>query len=159
MTSSNKRVPLNDLDTRQPEEHLVPTLTPEVQMKCVNGVYHIEMPKLVEGKTQMGDGYAPTIQMKCQSLKACQNGEIHCCNSTVKTIVGRGRGDQTEIVECGKCRTAYVIRTKYDDNGKLYIHTAVWNVSRNLFKHSKIKRDRNYDIWVRFNTPEEKNNN
>lgn len=159
MTSSNKKVPLNGLDNQPVEEKVIPTLLPEVQMKCVNGVYHIELPKLVEGKVQLGEGYAPTIQMRCQSLKACQNGEVHCCNSVVKTIVGRGRGDQTEIVECGKCRTSYVIRTKYDDNGKLYIHTSVWDVSRNLRKCSNIKRDRNYDMWVRFNTPEEKNNN
>lgn len=156
MTYSNKK-PLNDLDNPPVDEHLVPVLSPEVQAKCVNGVYHIELPELVEGKVQLGEGYAPTIQMRCKSLHVRRPNEVHCCNSVVKTIVGRGRGDQTEIIECGKCRTAYVIRLRYDENGKLIINTSVWNTPRNLAKYCKTKRDSKYGVWAEFNTEEEKN--
>lgn len=157
MTSSSK-TPLNNMDNRPVDEHLVPTLSPEVQAKTTDGVYNIELPELVDGRVQLGEGYAPTIQMRCKSLHVKKPSEIHCCNSVVKTIVGRGRGDQTEIVECGKCRTAYVIRQRYDDNGKLTINTSVWNTPRNLDKYCTTKRDRNYGVWVQFNTDEEKNN-
>lgn len=158
MTSSNKKVPLNANEDHSTTERLVPVLSAEVEAKCVNGVYEIDLPELVEGKVQLGEGYAPTIQMRCKSLHVRRPNEVCCCNSVVKTIVGRGRGDQTEIIECGKCRTAYVIRTKYDDNGKLYIHTSVWNTPRNLDKYCSTKRDHNYGVWVEFNTEEEKNN-
>lgn len=154
MTSSKNKVPLNNMDNRPVDEHLIPVLAPEVEQAMEKGAFFIRLPELVEGKVQLGEGYAPTIQMRCQSLKACQNGEVHRCNSVVKTVVGRGRGDQTEIIECGKCRTAYVIRTKYDDNGKMYINTSVWNTPRNLDKYAEIDRDRNYGVWVRFNKPD-----
>lgn len=155
MTSSSS-TPDNNL-AHKTDEHLVPVLSEQVAAKSVNGVYKIELPELVDGRVQLGEGYAPTIQMRCQSLHVRHPNEIHCCNSVVKTIVGRGRGDQTEIVECGKCRTAYVIRTKYDDNGKLYINTSVWNTPRNLDKYCTCKRDKQYGVWVQFNT-DEKNN-
>lgn len=155
MTSSNNGTPDNIVNHTS-DEHLVPSLSKEVVKKCTNGVYKIELPELVEGKVQLGDGYAPTIQMRCQSLYTKRPNEVHCCNSVVKTIVGRGRGDQTEIVECGKCRTAYVIRTKYDENGKLIINTSVWNTPRSLDKYCKCKRDKSYGVWVEFNSDEEK---
>ena len=132
--------------------HPVPVLSKEVQEKTQDGIYKIELPKLVDYKMPYVDGKTvPAIQFRCQSLYAKKPNEICCCNSVVKTIVGGGTGDQTEIIECGKCRTAYLIRTPYNDDGTLEIKTTIWDTGRNVKAFCTMKRDKDYNTWVEFN--------
>lgn len=143
MTSPNEKNPIT------PE---VPVLSEEIAKKTVNGVYRIELPKLRDYKMPYLDGKTiPAIQFRCQSLFAKKPNEVCCCNSVVKTIIGRGTGDQTEIIECGKCRTSYIIRTRYDEEGHLEIKTTVWDTGRNVQKFCTLKRDKDYNTWVEFN--------
>lgn len=137
--------------TSPKKQPLVPVLSPEVQAKTANGVYKIELPKLVDYKFPMNGSYVPSIQFRCQSLYAKKPNEIHCCNSVVKTVIGKGTGDQTELIECGKCRTAYIVRTIYKDDGTMDIRTAIWDTGRNVKQFCEFKQDKDYNFWVEFN--------
>lgn len=134
---------------RQPK--LVPVLSEEVQAKTQDGIYKIELPKANDYKMPMNGKTVPAIQLRCQSLYAKKPNEVHCCNSVVKTIIGGGKGDQTELIECGKCRTAYIIRTTYTDDGALVLKTAVWDTGRNIKQFGEFKNDKDYNYWVEFN--------
>jgi len=48
-----------------------------------------------------------------------------------------------------------VIRTSYDDEGHLNISTSVWEVNRNIKNYCKVKRDKDYKVWLEFNTEKE----
>ncbi len=141
--------------TSPKEEQEVPILSKEVAEKTQEGIYKVELPKIVDYKFRMGEEYIPSLQFKCQSLFAKRPNEVHCCNSTVKTIIGKGSGDQTELIECGKCRTSYLIRSHYNDDGTLEIKTSVWDIGRNAKRFCSTKRDKDYNFWVEFN--QEKN--
>lgn len=129
---------------------LVPVLSEEVQAKTQDGIYKINLPEANDYKMPMNGQTVPAIQLRCQSLFAKKPNEIHCCNSVVKTIVGKGTGDQTELIECGKCRTAYLIRTIYTDDGALVLKTAIWDTGRNVKQFCDFKTDKNYNFWVEF---------
>lgn len=132
-------------------EYLVPTLSEEVAKDCVGGVFEIKKPTVQEYKFEY-DGKKPVdaLQLKCQSLFVKRPDTIHRCNSLVKTIIGGGTGDQTELIECGRCRTSYLVRTQYDDKGHLNIKVNVWDLGRNLKQYADLKRDKDYRIWVNF---------
>lgn len=136
--------------TPKPQK-LVPVLSDEVRAKTQEGIYKIELPKMVDYKMPMNGKTVPAIQMKCQSLFAKRPNEIHCCNSVVKTIIGRGTGDQTELIECGKCRTAYLVRTIYKPDGTMEVKTAIWDTGRNVKQFCEFKNDEHYNFWVEFN--------
>lgn len=129
----------------------LPKLSPEMKMKLNNGVYEIEPPRIVEYDFPMNDKTVPALQLKCNSLYVKRPNELHCCNSVVATIVGKGKGDQTELVECGKCRTSYIIRKIYHDDGTLEIKTLVWDIGRKSQQFCHLKRDDEYRCWVEFN--------
>lgn len=141
-------------------KHLVPNLSEEVKREAVGGVYGIELPELVNFRMPYPDApngeTVPAIQFKCQSLFTKSPDTLCKCNQTIKTLVGRGSGDQTEIVSCGKCRTSYLIRTTYDNEGHLKISTSVWEVNRNIKNYCKVKRDKDYKVWLEFNSEEKK---
>lgn len=133
-------------------EPQVPVLSEEIAKKTQDGIYKIELPKIRNYKMPYDKGVTvPALQFKCQSLYARKPNEVCCCNSVVKTIIGAGSGDQTEIIECGKCRTSYIIRTRYDDKGHLDIKTTVWDTGRNVKAFCTMKRDKDYNTWVEFN--------
>ena len=138
------------------------TLSKEVAEKTQAGIYKVDLPKLVDYEFRMSENeYVPSIQFKCQSLFAKHATDDHpaemcCCNSTVKTIIGKGSGDQTELIECGKCRTSYLIRSHYNDDGTLEIKTSVWDIGRNAKRYCTTKRDKDYNYWVQFDSNVEK---
>lgn len=133
-------------------DYRVPVLEPEVAEKTVDGVYKIELPTPVKSMLVIDDEEkCETIQLKCHSLYVKKGDTVCACNSTVKTIVGAGDGDQTEIVECGKCRTAYLIRTTYDDFHHLKLNISVWDTNRNIKNLSYREHDDDYNYLVRFN--------
>lgn len=134
---------------KQPK--LVPVLSDEVKAKTSDGIYKIELPKANDYKMPMNGKTVPAIQLRCQSLYAKKPNEVHCCNSVVKTIIGNGTGDQTELIECGKCRTAYLIRTQYTDDKALILKMAVWDTGRNIKQFGEFKNDKDYNYWVEFN--------
>lgn len=131
--------------------YLVPTLSDEVKKECVGGVYEIQKPTVQEYKFDY-DGKKPvdSLQLRCQSLFVKRPDEICKCNSLVKTIIGGGTGDQTELIECGRCRTSYLVRTVYDEEGHLNIRVNVWDLGRKLKQYADLKRDKDYKIWVNF---------
>ena len=131
--------------------YLVPTLSDEVKADCVGGVYEIQKPTVQEYKFDY-EGKKPvdSLQLRCQSLFVKRPNEICKCNSLVKTIIGGGTGDQTELIECGRCRTAYLVRTQYDEAGHLNIRVNVWDLGRKLKQYADLKRDKDYKIWVNF---------
>lgn len=137
--------------TSPKEEHEVPALSPEVAKDTQDGIFKIELPKIVDYKFPMDGRVIPSLQFKCQSLYAKRPNEICKCNSVIKTIVGKGTGDQTEIIECGKCRTSYLIRSHYNEDGTLEIKTSVWDIGRNAKRFCSTKRDKDYNFWVEFN--------
>lgn len=130
----------------------VPVLSPEVASKTIDNCFVIHPPRPEQSSLFVDDvEKCKTYKFKCQSLYM-RNGDImHCCNSTVKTIIGDGSGDQTEIVECGKCRTSYLIRTRYID-GKLVVNSSVWDTSRNIKNFSYRESNENADYIVKFYT-------
>ena len=153
--------PKNHKPTPFIPKHLVPNLSEEVKRASVGGVYGIDLPELVNFNMPYPDEpngeTVPAIQFKCQSLFTKSPDTLCKCNQTIKTLVGKGSGDQTEIVACGKCRTSYVIRTSYDDEGHLTISTSVWEVNRNIKNYCEVKRDKDYKVWLSFNTEKEDN--
>lgn len=128
-------------------------LSPKVEEKTdANGVYTIELPTPVKSKLVIdGKEVSDTIQLKCHSLYVRKGDTVCACNSTVKTIIGAGTGDQCEIVECGKCRTAYLIRTVYDENNHLKLNVSVWDTCRNLKNLSRREHDDDLNFQVVFN--------
>lgn len=134
-------------------EYLVPTLSEEVKKDSYNGIYEIKKPTASSYKFDY-DKSKPVdaIQLRCQSLYTKRPDEVHKCNSLIKTIIGHGTGDQTELIECGRCRTSYLVRTIYDDKGHLEIRVDVWDLGRNLKKYAELKRDKNYKVWVQFHS-------
>lgn len=141
-------------------KHLVPNLSDEVKREAVGGVYGIDLPELVNFNMPYPDEpngeTVPAIQFKCQSLFTKSPDTLCKCNQTIKTLIGRGSGDQTEIVSCGKCRTSYLIRTTYDEKGHLTVSMSVWEVNRNIKNYCEVKRDKDYKVWLSFNTEEDK---
>lgn len=137
-------------------KHLVPTLSDEVKRAAVGDVYGIEPPELVNINmpylNEPNGAFVPAIQFRCQSLFTKFPDTLCKCNQTVKTLIGKGSGDQIEIVSCGKCRTSYLIRTAYDKNGELNISTEVWEVNRNIKNYCKVKRDKEHRVWLEFNS-------
>lgn len=141
-------------DKKQPFifESKVPILDPELEAECKDGVYTIPFPTLRNGTLTIDDiETVGTIQLRCNSCFVKRPDTICKCNSTVKTIVGGGTGDQCEIVECGKCRTSYLIRTIYDDKGHLKLNVSVWDTGRNLGRFARREHNDNYDFILRFN--------
>lgn len=136
-----------------PNEPEIPVLSTEIAEQTQNGIFKIELPKVVDYKFPMDGKYIPSLQFKCQSLFAKRPNEICKCNSVIKTVIGKGTGDQTEIIECGKCRTSYLIRSHYNEDGTLEIKTSVWDTGRNVKRFCSTKRDKDYNFWVQFNEP------
>ncbi len=138
---------------RQPLPKLVPTLSEEVKTECVGGVYEIKKPTMSTYKFEYhGKEPVDAIKLHCQSLYTRRPNEVHKCNSLIKTIIGHGTGTQTELIECGRCRTSYLVTTKYADNGDIDIIVNVWDLGRNLKQYAELKRDKNYKVWVSFNS-------
>ena len=131
--------------------HEVPVLDEDVAKATSEGIYKIELPKIEEYKFPMDGSFIPSLQFRCQSLYAKRPNEVCKCNSVVKTVIGKGTGDQIELIECGKCRTSYLIRTHYNDDGTMEIKTSVWDTGRNIKKFCTTKRDKDYNFWVKFN--------
>lgn len=133
-------------------ERKIPHLSADVEAKTKDGIYQIDLPTL-QPSTLKIDGVekTDTIQLRCNSLYLRSGEHIHCCNSTVKSIVGNGTGDQTEIIECAKCRTSYLIRQRYI-NGKLELKMSVWDTSRNIKNCSFHQHDKQGNYLVKFNT-------
>lgn len=130
----------------------VPSLDSEVKNACVDGVYKIDLPTLKGGELKVeGENICKTIQLRCNSCYVKHPDTICKCNSTVKTIVGGGTGDQCEIVECGKCRTSYLIRTQYDEKGHMKLNISVWDTGRNIKSFSRREHDDDYNFLLRFN--------
>lgn len=147
MTSRNLQV------TTTPEyEHKIPVLDSSVKNAIKDGVYKIDLPTLKKSKLMIdGKAQCGTIQLRCNSCYVKHPDTICKCNSTVKTIVGGGTGDQCEIIECGKCRTSYLVRTQYDEEGKLHLNVSVWDTGRNLKNFSRREHNENLDFLLRFN--------
>lgn len=134
-------------------EYRIPVLSLDVAEATKDGVYTIERPIPVKSTLVIDDKErCSTVQLRCNSLYVKKGDVVHKCNSTVKTIIGRGTGDQTEIIECGKCRTSYLIRTQYDEAGHLTLSMSVWDTNRNIKNLSYREHDDDYNYMVRFNT-------
>lgn len=139
--------------TRVEVPRKVPILDDAVKKECdKDGVYTIKLPELENSKLIIdGEPVCNTILLRCQSLHVRQPDTICKCNSVVKTIVGGGTGDQCEIIECGKCRTAYLVRTIYDKEGHLKLNVSVWDTGRNLRPFAKRTHDDDYNFKMKFN--------
>ena len=133
--------------------HLVPNLSPEVQKETdENKVYSIKNPTQQKGSLcVVGVPTQDMIQLRCNSLNVKKPDTVCKCNSVVKTIIGNATGDQIDIVECGKCRTSYLVRTRRDENGELKITAKVWDISRNLKNFVTMMHNDDYDFLVKFN--------
>lgn len=139
--------------SKKPEyPYKVPQLESEVKNKCKDGVFKIDLPTLKNSELVMdGEKVCNTIQLRCNSCYVKHPDTVAKCNSVVKTIVGGGTGDQCEIVECGKCRTSYLIRTIYDEEGHLKLNVSVWDTGRNIKSFSRREHDDDYNFLLRFN--------
>lgn len=148
----------NRLQVTKPQEyeHKIPILDTAVKNACVDGVYKIDLPTLKKSRLVIdGQDKCGTIQLRCNSCYVKHPDTICKCNSTVKTIVGGGTGDQCEIIECGKCRTSYLVRTIYDEQGKLHLNISVWDSGRNIKNFSRREHNEQLDFLLRFNKEEE----
>lgn len=131
----------------------VAILDEEVVKACdKDGVYTVNLPELQNSELELdGQKICKTILLRCQSLYVKQPDTICKCNSVVKTIVGGGTGDQCEIIECGKCRTSYLVRTIYDKEGHLKMNVSVWDTGRNLRPFTRRSHDDDYNFKLEFN--------
>lgn len=130
----------------------IPTLDPEVEAACKDGVYKIELPTVKGSELTIdGEKVCKTLQLWCNSCFVKHPDTVCKCNSVVKTVVGGGTGDQCEIIECGKCRTSYLIRSVYDEEGHLKFNISVWDTGRNLKSFSRREHDDDYNFLLRFN--------
>lgn len=139
--------------SKKPEyPYKIPQLDSEVKNAIKDDLYLIERPTIKKSTLTMdGDRVCGTIQLRCNSCYVKHPDTVCKCNSVVKTIVGGGTGDQCEIVECGKCRTAYLIRTIYDDENRLHLNMSVWDTGRNIKNFSRREHDDDYNFLLRFN--------
>lgn len=130
-------------------KHLIPNIDHTVMERCdKNGYYQVEPPTPKEGKlVVVGVPSQDMTQFSCNSLYVKKPDTVCKCNSVVTTLVGQPTGDHTQIIECGKCRTSYIMRTV---NGKTTIK--VWDISRNLknFVEPFVADKKHY--VVKFNT-------
>lgn len=129
----------------------IPALSAELVAKLNNGVYEITPPDIINYPMPLGDRVVPALKLKCRSLFVYRPDTLQCCNSVVTTIIGEGSGDQTELIECGKCRTSYLVRKHYKEDGSLEIRATVWEIGRGCQKFCELKRDSDYHCWVEFN--------
>lgn len=138
---------------KKPEyPYKIPQLDNEVKNACKDGLYLIELPTLKKSELVMeGEKVCHTIQLRCNSCYVKHPDTVCKCNSVVKTIVGGGTGDQCEIIECGKCRTSYLVRTIYDNEGHLKLNVSVWDTGRNIKSFSRREHDDDYNFLLRFN--------
>lgn len=144
------------LSKPQTYEHKIPILDGPVRNAIKDGVYKIELPTLKKSRLMIdGQDQCGTIQLRCNSCYVKHPDTICKCNSTVKTIIGAGTGDQCEIIECGKCRTSYLVRTQYDDEGHMKLNISVWDTGRNIKNFSRREHNDDLDFLLRFNEPEE----
>lgn len=141
------------LNKRPELPRLIPVLSEEVKTGCVGGVYEIGKPTITSYKFEYhGQEPVDALQLHCQSLYTRRPNEIHKCNSLIKTIIGHGSGTQTELIECGRCRTSYLVTTKYLENGDIDIIVNIWDLGRNLKQYAELKRDSEHRVWVSFHS-------
>lgn len=127
--------------SQSPSKPAVP-MTPEALGRTKDGKFHIYQPEIVNGKMDFGSYDCATLRLLCQSAYMNKDGEISVCHNPFFTVVGQGLGDQTQIVECGKCRTQYIIRRKYNEQGNLTFSTSVWAIGRKVETKGKLWTDR-----------------
>lgn len=141
---------------KKPEyPYKIPKLDGEVRNAIKDDLYLIQPPTPKKGgltiDTVDGPKLCHTIQLRCNSCFVKHPDTVCKCNSVVKTVVGGGTGDQCEIIECGKCRTSYLIRTIYDDGGHMKLNVSVWDTGRNIKCFSHREHDDDYNFLLRFN--------
>lgn len=135
-----------------PREYKIPHLDPAVAKETKNGEYKLKPPTEELGEIIItGRKPVPAVRLHCNSLITYHPDTIVKCNSCIKTILCDGTGDQTEIIECGKCRTSYLVRTRFSDTGQLKIDCAVWDISRNVKNYCFATTNQDGDFIVRFN--------
>lgn len=123
------------------------------------GRFRIDRPQIVDGSMTFGPNKVSTLRYICQSAYMMKDGTIDVCRNPFKTVVGRGTGDQTEIVECGKCRTQYIVRSKYSALGSLEVQTSVWDIGRKIAAEGFLWTDKSdYTSYIKFNLQSDKNN-
>lgn len=121
------------------------------------GRYRIDRPEVVDGSMTFGPNTVKTLRFICQSAYMMKDGTVDVCHNPFKTIVGGGTGDQTEIVECGKCRTQYIVRTKYGYLGTLELQTSVWDIGRKIAAEGRLWTDKtDYTSYIKFKLKDEK---
>lgn len=133
-------------------EYKIPRLDKAVAEETVNGEYKINTPTEVHSKLNLSsEDPKSVVRLNCNSLITYSPDTIVKCNSCVGTILYGGTGDQTEIIECGKCRTSYLVRTRFDDEGVPHISCAIWDISRNVKNYCFATSNDKGDFIVRFN--------
>ena len=116
-----------------------------------NGRFHIRPLEIVNGEMDFGSYKQKTLRFICQSAYMNREGVISVCKNPCKTVVGGGTGDQTEIIECGHCRTQYIIRTRYNEQGNVNFSTSVWAIGRKVEEKGKLWTDRNdWESYIKF---------
>lgn len=133
-------------------EHKIPRLDSAVSSEVVNSEYKIKTPLKTPGEISLTSrDPVAVVRLNCQSLITYSPDTIVKCNSCVKTIFTGGSGDQTEIIECGKCRTSYLVRTQFDDKGQPIVDCAIWDISRNVKNYGFVKTNDAGDFIIKFN--------
>lgn len=135
--------------------HLIPTIDSEVKKACnEEDEFVITSPTVSKGVLAMaGVPVQDSYCLKCHSVCVKKPNTVCKCNSTITTIIGKVAGEQVQIVECGKCRSAYLVRTKEGEKGEPQISAQIWDVSRNLKNFAEVfplAPDRS-SLVVRFN--------
>ena len=104
----------------------------------VDGKFHLYLPTISKGEMDFGKYKQKTLRFICQSAYVNKEGQVSICNNPFKDVVGGGTGDQTEIVHCDKCRTQYIIRTRYNEAGNVNFSTSVWAIGRKVAELGKL---------------------
>lgn len=118
-----------------------------------NGKFHIYPLEIVKGEMDFGKYKQNTLRFICQSAYVNKEGKVSICKNPCLTVVGGGTGDQTKIIECGKCRSQYIVRTQYNDAGNVHFMTSVWAIGRKVSQLGKLWTDRkDWESYIDFNT-------
>lgn len=132
------------------ENYLVPEfIEPEMLEMLDRGIGKIVPPTLKEA--HLGDADKTKVfQIWCHSPRVRGNS-LGVCNHSLGAIIGNVNGEASfsMLLECPKCRTAYALSVKVDENGVELLSSKVVNLNRATQMFVETTLDAEKDMWIR----------
>ena len=131
------------------ENYLVPEfIEPELLGILDRGIGKITPPNIKV--SELGDADKTKVfQIWCHSPRVRSNS-LGLCNHSLGAIVGNAKGASTfsMLLECHKCRTAYALTVKIDEEGAELLSSKVVNLNRAAQMFVDTTLDAEKDMWI-----------